>query len=153
MALSDITLRKLEKEDAAFHQEMVYESAYVPNGKCPFPRSILADPSVSRFFEEWGVRHGDIGLVAVQGNREVGAVWLRKFVDTPEFGIAVCKNFRGNGIGRHLLKVLESEAIAFGYERLTLSVDPRNPAIALYERTGYSFTGWDHTFWKMEKLL
>lgn len=132
---------------------MVYASAYVPAGVPSFPRSILTDPSVSRFFEDWGARHGDIGLVAGQGNREVGVVWLRQFGDSPELGIAVCKDFRGNGIGRFLLNALESEAIAFGFKSLTLSVDPLNPAVALYEREGYHCIGWDHAFWKMEKLL
>lgn len=158
----DFEIRSLEKRDIPFLKEMVYESAFVPEGQKPFPRTILDEPSVSKYFEGWGEQSGDIGLIAKNRGQAIGAIWLRLFNEeqkgygddeTPEVGIAIVKEFRGKGIGNALMRALEAAAIEYGYERLCLSVDPRNPACRLYKQLGYIHNGWHDTFWIMEKKL
>ncbi|REB11582.1 GNAT family N-acetyltransferase [Sporosarcina sp. BI001-red] len=146
-------MRKIETADIPFLRDMLYESAYVPEGQEPFPISILDEPSVSKFIDGWGERCGDIGLIAEIDDQSIGAIWLRLFEETPEIGIAICKEFRGNGVGNALMHALETEAKDNGYRNLFLSVDPRNPAVRLYERVGYVQVGWEDSFWRMEKRL
>lgn len=155
-------IRNLEKHDLSFLQDMVYESAFVPDGQQPFPRTILDEPSVSKFFNNWGEQGSDIGLIAEKYTKPIGAIWLRLFdenqtsigdKETPEIGMAILKEFRGHGIGNALMRKLETQAKNYGYQKLGLSVDPRNPARRLYEKSGYVHIGWDDTYWIMEKEL
>lgn len=150
-----IDIRNLEQYDLSFLQDMVYESAFVPEGQKTFPRTIVDEPSVSKFFDSWGERDGDIGLIAEIEGEQIGAIWLRLFDDkeTPEIGMAILKGFRGHGIGNALMCVIEKQAIIYGYKNLCLNVDPRNPARHLYERLGYVHVGWDDAYWTMEKKL
>jgi len=155
-------IRSLESHDIPFLRDMVYESAFVPEGQNPFPRTILDEPSVSKYVDGWGEQSGDIGLIAEKDEQSIGAIWLRLFNkelkgygddETPEIVIAILKEFRGKGIGNALLSVLETEAKNFGYQKLCLSVDPRNPACRFYEQFGYVHVGWYETYWTMEKEL
>lgn len=155
-------MRRLESDDLSFLREMIYESAFVPEGKNPFPRTILDNPSVSKFWVGWGGQLGDIGFIAEIERQPVGAVWLRLFdgdkksygdQKTPELGIAILSEFRGRGVGNALMHELEMQARTYGYQKLSLSVDPRNPAWRLYEKRAYVHVGWDDTYWVMEKSL
>ncbi|MEK5207302.1 GNAT family N-acetyltransferase [Psychrobacillus sp. FSL H8-0510] len=155
-------IRSLESHDIPFLRDMVYESAFVPEGQNPFPRTILDEPSVSKYVDGWGEQSGDIGLIAEKDEQSIGAIWLRLFNkerkgygddETPEIVIAILKEFRGKGIGNALLSVLETEAKKFGYQKLCLSVDPRNPACRFYEQFGYVHVGWYESYWTMEKEL
>lgn len=155
-------IRKLEKHDIPFLWDMLYESAFVPEGQKPFPRTILDEPSVSKYVDGWGEQSGDIGLIAEIDKQPIGATWLRLFDEaqrgygddeTPEIGMAILKEFRGKGIGKSLMHVLETQAKKYGYQKLCLSVDPRNPTHRLYEQFGYVRVGWYDTYWIMKKEL
>lgn len=155
-------IRSLERRDIPFLWEMVYESAFVPEGQKPFPRTILDHPSVAKYVDGWGERNSDIGLIVEKGERPIGAIWLRLFDEvhrgygddeTPEIGMAILKEFRGQGIGTTLMRMLETQAKNFGYQKLSLSVDPKNPARRLYERCGYIQVGCHETYLIMEKKL
>src|SRR3954451_10049311 len=56
---------------------------------------------------------------------------------TPEVAVAVRDGYRGTGMGGRLLTALADGAAAAGIEKLSLSVDPKNPARHLYEKLGY----------------
>ncbi len=103
---------------------------------------------VSRYVRGWG-RPGDTAVIALENGFPVGAAWFRVFggdepgygfVDerTPELAIAVVPSKRGHGVGDELLQALIAKAQAAGYERLSLSVEPGNPARKLYERHGFA---------------
>ncbi len=107
----------------------------------------LEDLPVGRYVDRWG-RPGDTALVLIERFRPVGAAWYRLFeasapgygfVDeqTPELTIAVVPSCRGKGYGDQLLTALLDRARADGYGRISLSVEPDNPAIALYRRHGF----------------
>jgi len=122
---------------------MLHLAIFVPTGKPPLPRSILRDPAIARYVEDWGIRSGDSGLIALVDGAPVGAAWLRYFpasepgygfVDerTPELSIAVLAAHRGKGIGSRLM-----ERLLQGVDSSSLSCDPANPSWRLYVRLGF----------------
>jgi ribosomal protein S18 acetylase RimI-like enzyme len=122
-----------------------------------------ADLPVSRYWEGWG-RPGDRMLIAIDGFQPVGAAWYRLFrenepgfgfVDeaTPELTIAVVPSRRGRGLGRELLSALIEQAREDGYASVSLSVEPENPALHLYERQGFAKAGERGGAWVMRAEL
>ena len=61
------------------------------------------------------------------------------FVDegTPEVSLGVRAEARGRGVGTSLLTALVREAGRRGLAALSLSIEPDNPAVRLYERLGF----------------
>ncbi len=144
-------IRSLTPLDQAFLWEMLYQSLHVPDGGAPFERSVLNQPEIAKYVKDWG-RKGDSGFVAVdENNRPVGAIWLRLlkgeekgfgYIDerTPELGMAVLAECRGQGIGTSLLSCLIKSAAGV-YEYISLSVAAGNPAMRLYQRQGFEAVG------------
>ena len=121
------------------------------------------DLPVSRYVDGWG-RPGDTALVALEGGLPVGAAWYRLFgrgqpgygfVDeqTPELSIAVVPSRRGKGTGGQLLEALLDRARQDGYRAISLSVEPDNPALKLYERHGFKKVGESGGAWTMRAEL
>ena len=143
------TIRPLNKEDAAFQEEILYQSLYVPKDKEVFPKEIIYNPLNYKYIKDWG-RDGDFGvIVEVKGtNERIGAAWFRLFPvndkgfgyvneETPEISIAMDYNYRNQGIGTYLLLSLINYAKTLGFKSLSLSVISENTAIHLYERIGF----------------
>lgn len=135
-----------------FLWEMLYQAIYTPAGKEPPPRDILNKPEIAGYVSGWG-RKGDSGFIALKHDGQpIGAVWIRLFdeanqaygyVDdkTPELSMAVLPGYRGRGVGDALLGRMLKEARANGYPAVSLSVDPDNPAVSLYNRHGFAEVG------------
>ena len=109
--------------------------------------STADEQPVYRYVQAWG-RQGDTGVIALDEGFPVGAAWYRLFresdpgygfVDeqTPELAIAVLPSRRGRGLGEELLRALMDRARAEGHRAISLSVEPQNPALKLYERFGF----------------
>jgi ribosomal protein S18 acetylase RimI-like enzyme len=108
--------------------------------------------SVQRYVMNWG-RRGDAAVIALDDDGlPVGAAWYRLFkakepgygfVDeqTPELSIAVVPSRRGKGFGDELLEALLTQAKRDGFTQVSLSVEPENPALRLYERHGFEKVG------------
>ena len=131
---------------------MLYEALYVHEGEEPFPSSILEEPQLRRYVADFGSARGDVGVVALDGAVPVGACWVRTFsceapgygwVDegVPELTIAVVEAARGRSLGAMLIDAVLHAAAAAAFERVCLSVDPRSPALRLYERVGFVAVG------------
>jgi GNAT superfamily N-acetyltransferase len=147
-----IEIRDLTEGDLEFLGEMLYAAlAWRPDVELPPAEWVLAHPQVVVFHAGWG-RDGDTALVADEDGRRQGIVWYRFFTDaehgegyvdeqTPELAIAVVDGSRGRGIGRQLLVAAHERARRDGISRISLSVDPDNPARRLYERVGYEPVG------------
>ena len=147
-----IEIRDLTEDDLEFLGEMLYAAlAWRPDVELPPAEWVLAHPQVVVFHAGWG-REGDTALVADEDGRRQGIVWYRFFTDaehgegyvdeqTPELAIAVVDGSRGRGIGRQLLVAAHERARRDGISRISLSVDPDNPARRLYERVGYEPVG------------
>jgi ribosomal protein S18 acetylase RimI-like enzyme len=134
-----LVLRRGGVQDVRFLRDMLVHAYY---WRARVPGSL-----VSRYVRGWG-RPGDTAVIALEGGFPVGAAWYRVFgpeepgygfVDerTPELAIAVVPSKRGHGVGDEMLKELLGKAREAGYERLSLSVEPGNPARKLYERHGF----------------
>jgi GNAT superfamily N-acetyltransferase len=129
----------------------------------PFMRAMLAhayhwrvagleaDIPLSRYVHNWG-RAGDVAVIAAEGPNPVGAAWFRTFpanspgygfVDerTPELTIAVVPSKRRHGVGQELLDALLDRARREGVTQLSLSVEKGSPAVAFYERNGFTAVG------------
>lgn len=145
-------IRPVDAADLPFLEAMLLEAVY---WRAEVPRlpveTTLADPRVARYVEGWG-RAGDAGVVAVGERQPVGAAWYRLFTgdrpgygfvdeQTPELSIGVLAGARGRGLGTQLLRALLEQASAAGFRTLSLSVEPDNPAVRLYERAGFKRVG------------
>jgi GNAT superfamily N-acetyltransferase len=150
-----IVLRRGGAQDARFLRDMLVHAYY---WRARVPGSL-----VSRYVRGWG-RPGDTAVIALEGGFPVGAAWFRVFpaaepgygfVDeaTPELAIAVVPSKRGHGIGDELLKELLEKAQAAGYSRISLSVEPGNPARKLYERHGFEVVAQGDDAWTMVASL
>lgn len=61
--------------------------------------------------------------------------------DVPEITLGVSPAHRRRGVSRAVLSELIMRARAASYERLSLSVDPDNPARGLYQSLGFVKVG------------
>ena len=146
-----VVLRRGGAQDVRFLRDMLHHAYYW--------RERVPGSLVSRYVRGWG-RPGDTAVIALEGGFPVGAAWYRLFraeepgygfvdEETPEFAIAVVPSKRGLGIGDELLKALLEKARAGGYKRLSLSVEPGNPARKLYERHGFDVVNEAPDAWTM----
>jgi GNAT superfamily N-acetyltransferase len=137
-------IRPAGTQDIPFMRDMLRHAYYARWGT-------EADVPLERYVAGWG-RPGDTALVAIDEFQPVGAAWYRLFpqdepgygfVDenTPELTIAIVPSRRGKGLGEQLLTALLDQARAQGRAELSLSVEPDNPAIHLYEQHGFARVG------------
>lgn len=125
----------------------------------PF-EDLLAQAHNLRYIDGWG-REGDYAVAAVDSAGTIGGGgWWRFFPaaepgygfvsgSIPEIGLGLRKGWRGQGIGSRLLAAVHDEARTRSIARLSLSVEPSNPAAHLYERFGYRKTGISLGAWTM----
>jgi GNAT superfamily N-acetyltransferase len=149
--VTDLLVRKGGAQDVRFLRDMLHHAYYW--------RERVPGSLASRYVRGWG-RPGDTAVIALENGFPVGAAWFRLFrpdepgygfVDesTPELAIAVVPSKRGHGVGDELLGALIQKARSAGYGRLSLSVEPGNPARKLYERHGFEVVDEGDEAWTM----
>jgi len=143
------TTRKIASKEIPFLQEMLYESLFVPEGGEPFDKSIIEQPQIARYIQNWGSSPNDIACVAVSSeDKLIGAIWGRTFAkeasgygfvdeQTPEIGMAVKVGYRNQGIGTQLISEISQVYQNMGIQALSLSVHKQNKAKYLYEILGF----------------
>jgi GNAT superfamily N-acetyltransferase len=143
-----VNLREATRDDAEFLAGMLVAAVnWSPEWKKKSRRRVLQAPDTAHYIAGWP-RKGDLGVVAEADGERVGAAWLRFFTaddpgygfvaaDVPELTIGVVAAWRGRGVGRALLRAVESAAVDAGIERIGLSVERKNFAQRLYLAEGY----------------
>ncbi len=109
--------------------------------------TVRNQPLLARYVQGWG-REGDLGCVALFGDRAISAAWVRLWRDAelpgfgyvdatiPELAIATLPDYRGQGIGTQLIQqILVMSQPCF--PGVSLNVRADNPAVRLYERLGF----------------
>ena len=140
----DTIIRKMCQEEYGLLREFLYRAIYLPEGVEPPPRSVVDLPELQVYVTDFGTRPGDLCLVAEAEGIVVGAAWSRIMEDyghidssTPSLAISLLPEYRGRGIGTQLLNGLLLLLRENGYRRVSLSVQKGNPALRLYQRTGF----------------
>ncbi len=143
-----VTIRPIDVEDYPLLEEFLYLAVYQRDPEKPIPRSVVYDPRVRIYIEDFGSRPHDRGLVAVIDGNVVGAAWARVlggdppgygYVDemTPELAISLLPEYRSRGIGTRLMRSLIGVLAESGYARTSLSVDGANYAARMYLKLGF----------------
>ena len=142
--MSNFVIRKLDISEASLLKEFTYIAIYVPHGVKMPPKSIVEQPALKIYYQDFGTEKGDICLVAETDNKIVGAVWTRivnDFAhiddDTPSLAIAVAIESRGKGIGTRLLNKMLAVLKDEGFLSVSLSVQKENFAVKMYKRAGF----------------
>lgn len=140
----NVEIRKLKDDETGLLKNFLYEAIYIPEGVEPPDRSIVEQPELAIYYENFGSGPADNCLVAEVDGKQAGAVWTRIMNDyghvddgTPSFAISLFKEYRGKGIGtammRKMLELLENQ----GWKRTSLAVQKANYAVKMYEAVGF----------------
>ena len=127
---------------------MLYEAIFVEDGAPLLPKSIIKNPSLSKYVADFGSKKLDIGFIAEADEKPIGAIWGRLFTEedkgygfvdskTPELSIAVKHQYRNKGIGTKLINRVTDSYRDIGVKYVSLSVDKKNIALNLYKRVGF----------------
>lgn len=137
-------IRKIRLEEHVLLREFLYHAIYLPQGVEPPSQSVIDLPELQVYIADFGTRPGDHCIVAEAAGKVVGAAWCRIMADyghidndTPSLAISLLPEYRGLGIGTRLLNDLLLLLQEHGYLRASLSVQKENPALRLYQRTGF----------------
>lgn len=140
-------LRDATAEDQPFLVDMLVEAVNWTEDRRVDRETVMRRPELSHYVADWPAA-GEIGQVAEAGGRTVGAGWLRYFTsddpgngyvsdDVPELSLAVAAGWRGQSVGRLLLRKTADVAARAGIARISLSVERANRAHRVYESEGY----------------
>ena len=153
-------IRTSTLKDFIFLELMLFEAFFwQQNQSRPKLREFLDQPNIARFLADWD-RVGDRAVIAEENKKSIGAAWFRLGTDdnhgygyinpeTPELGIGVIAKYRSTGIGRKLINALIDIARTDGFNSISLSVNPGNFALKLYESVGFVKVGESGTSWTM----
>ena len=137
-------IRKIKPTEYKVLEDVLYEAIYIPQGVQPPPRSIIEQPELQVYIEDFGKREDDICFVAEVRGKIVGAVWVRVMNDyghieegVPSFAISLYKEYRGRGIGTKLMERMLKEIKERGYTRTSLAVQKANYAVRMYQKVGF----------------
>ncbi len=152
--------------DLPFLKRMLYEAVFWDPAIQRIPaEELFAVPDIAKILHEWYQREGDFALIALDDqNNWIGSVCYRFWTDdnhvfgyidenTPEIGIAVLQEYRGKGIGTRLMNETIQHAKNNGIKKLSLSVDPNNFALKLYQKLGFKKVSESGTSWTLVKKL
>ena len=137
-------LRTLRKEETELLKDFLYEAIFIPEGVEPPDRSIIEQPELSIYYDDFGSGNADNCIVAEDNGKVIGAVWTRIMNDyghvdndTPSFAISLYKEYRGEGIGTELMRKMISLLKEQGYKKASLAVQKANYAVKMYKKVGF----------------
>ena len=136
--------REIKENETEILKDFLYEAIFIPEGIDPPERSIIEQPELKLYYEDFGKGKADYCIVADNDGNVIGAVWTRIMNDyghvddaTPSFAISLYKEFRGRGIGTKLMKEMLKLLRMQGYKKASLAVQKANYAVRMYEKVGF----------------
>jgi GNAT superfamily N-acetyltransferase len=100
-------------------------------------------------------RHHYVGaewLVIERDGEPVGRLYLKRSSEVRLMDIALLPALRGSGLGTHITRTLLDWADASGL-RVTLHVEPFNPAYRMYRRLGFAYVRSTGVYHFLERPL
>ena len=138
------SIHKINKNSFSFLKKFLYQAIFIPEGVTPPEWSIVDQPELQVYIENFGEKPDDHCLAAEVDGKIVGAVWVRIMNDyghiddkTPSLAISLLPEYRGQGIGTELMKRMLSLLRESGYPGVSLSVQKANYAVKLYRSLGF----------------
>lgn len=143
----EYVIRTLREDEYHLLKEFTYQAIFLKNENITVPRTVLDDPKLKVYYEDFG-KPDDECLVVEVNNKIIGATWTRILsgeikgfgnIDehTPEFGISLFKEYRGKGLGTALMKSMLESLKKKGYKRVSLAVQKDNYAVKMYKNVGF----------------
>ena len=142
-------IREVKATDQPILWDLLYEALWDPPTSPRRPKSVLSNPQIAAYVQDWGANGTDLGFLAISHEGLVAGGILSRlllpplqggaFYDahTPQVGIAVFPTFQRQGFGTTLFtRYLAAASTRF--PRVSLGVHPENHhAIRLYQRLGF----------------
>ena len=139
----DYQIREIIESEYPILTDFLYEAIFIPQGMDKPPKSIIKQPELQIYIEDFG-KADDACLVAEIKGRIVGAVWTRIMNDyghiddeTPSFAISIYEEYRNLGIGTALMEAMLKLLKSKGYKQASLSVQKANYAVNMYRKAGF----------------
>ena len=136
--------REMQTDEYGLLKDFLYEAIFIPEGVTAPDRSIIEQPELSLYYEDFGSGQADHCIVADDNGRVIGAVWTRIMNDyghvddeTPSFAISLHKEYRGKGIGTELMRRMLDLLKDQGYKKASLAVQKANYAVRMYKVVGF----------------
>lgn len=133
----------MKPEEYSLLSDFLYEVIFIPEGMQKPDRTIIHQPELALYIEDFG-QPDDICLVADVQGKPVGAIWSRIMNDyghvdeeTPSLAISLFEDCRNRGIGTMLMKAMLQKLKEAGYRQVSLSVQKANYAMHMYEKAGF----------------
>lgn len=162
--MKNTRIRELRKEETYILEDMLYEAIFQHEGFAPLPRTVIYEPRIYAYIDNFRSKKDDCYLVAIIDDKIIGAAWIRILdkpikgygnIDhqTPEFAISLHKDFRNKGLGTLLMKTMITHMKEKGYKQTSLSVDKNNYAAKMYKKLGFEIIGENnHDYLMLLKL-
>ena len=142
--INSFVVRPMREDEYHLLEDFLYEAIFIPEGVEAPPREIISQPELQVYINDFGKSAHDICFVAEVKGKVVGAVWTRIMKDyghiddeTPSFAISLYKEYRANGIGTQLMRVMLCHLKTRGYKKASLAVQKANYAVRIYKKVGF----------------
>lgn len=140
-------IRPIKKNEIMLLTDFLYEAIFQKDIHNLAPRTIIQEPSLWIYIDEFSTKADDYCFVAEVDENVVGAVWVRCIhafghLDDaiPEFAISVYPQYRGKGIGSALMRKMLEHLRSKGYAKTSLAVQKDNFAVNLYLQVGFQIS-------------
>jgi len=154
-----LEIKRIEKADYHILEDFIYWAIFVPAGAKLPEKSIIFNPDVFIYIENYG-NENDCGVFVEIDGKTVGATWTRIIpayghidAETPELAISILPEYRNQGIGTILMKKLFELLSQHEYKQTSLAVQKENPAVSFYLRLGYEIIRENSEEYLMVKKL
>ena len=140
----NIIIRPIKENEIPLLTDFLYEAIFLADTDQIPPRTIIQEPSLWRYINNFGKEKDAYCFIAQVDNYIVGAVWIRCIQgfghlndNIPELAMSIYPQYRNKGIGTSLLKNFLTFLRQKNYTQISLSVQKNNYAVNMYKKLGF----------------